>query len=266
MSSIMYINLVVGKANLRFDFLCNYNLSFTQTDPPLNCVTLEFLQDTDLSIITIAPHWSSSYPEYLSPHWDENTQRAVVWTRLQEHRKLANCSLAKVNERFLVLCQEQQMTQVKSSHEPSSCDIKLNLPMASRAEKVFKARLHLNWRGERNVPKKFIKAASFEKVGDETGYYAYHQGSYFPVEFDFTHCFWFIVKYNNQKSCWESYKLPTEDFGLNILDSEVTDRSEWGPIDDRHSDHSDEEDTKSEGHPESINIKIPTKEEETFER
>ena len=95
--------------------------------------------------------------------------------------------------------------------------------MASRAEKVFKAGLPLNRRGEHNVPKKFVTTASFEKVGDEAGYYAYHQGSYFPVEFDFTHCFWYIIKYNNQKSCWESHKLPTEDFGLNIPDSEVTD-------------------------------------------
>ena len=69
---------------------------------------------------TIAPHWSLSYPEYLSPTWDESTQRAVVWMRLQEHCKLANCSLAKVNERFHALCQEQQETQVKSSHKPLS--------------------------------------------------------------------------------------------------------------------------------------------------
>ena len=95
--------------------------------------------------------------------------------------------------------------------------------MASRAEKVFKARLPLIRRGERNVPKKFVKTASFEKVGDETGYYTYHQGSYFPIEFDFTNCFWFIVRYNNQKSCWEPHKLPTKGFGLDIPDSEVTD-------------------------------------------
>ena len=132
----------------------------------------------------------------------------------------------------------------------------------SRAEKVFKAGLPLNWRKERNVPKKFVKAAVFEKVGDKTGYFVYHQGLFFPIEFDFTHCFWFIVKYNNQKSCWESYKLPTQDFGLNIPDSEVTDQSEWGPIDDGCSDKSGDKDTKSEGQPESIDIKVSTKEEE----
>ena len=89
-----------------------------------------------------------------------------------------------------------------------------------------------------------------------------------PVEFDFTHCFWYIVKYNDQQSCWLSHKLPKPEYGLEILDSEVTDRSEWGPIDDDKddSDQSDQEEAKSEGLPESIDIKIPTKEEERTER
>ena len=89
---------------------------------------------------------------------------------------------------------------------------------------------------------------------------------YFPVAFDFTHCFWFIVKYNNQKSCWESHKLPPKDYNLDIPDSEVTDQSEWGPIDNDNSDQSDHEDNKSMGHPESIDIKIPTEEEAKSER
>ena len=72
--------------------------------------------------ITIAPHWSSLYPDYLSPTWEEDTQRAVVWSRLKEHCKLANHSLAKVNEQFHTLCQETLLTQVDSSHEPLSHD------------------------------------------------------------------------------------------------------------------------------------------------
>ena len=83
---------------------------------------LEFLQDTDSSHTTIAPHQSSYYPDYLSPTWDKDTQQAVVWTRLRERRKLANCSLSKINKRFLALRQEQQ-TQVESSHKPLSRDI-----------------------------------------------------------------------------------------------------------------------------------------------
>ena len=136
--------------------------------------------------------------------------------------------------------------------------------MASRAQKVFKASVALNRRGSRNIPKKFLKAAAYETVGDETGYYVYHQVSFFPIEFDFENCFWFIGKYNNQSSCWESYKLPTKDFCLDIPDSEVTDPSTWGPID--NGKDSDKEDAKSERSPESIDIKVPTEAEEKSEK
>ena len=80
------------------------------------------------------------------------------------------------------------------------------------------------------------------------------------------HCFWYIVKYNNQKSCWESYKLPLKEYNLDIPDSKVTNRSEWGPIDNTNYDQSDAEDNKSIGQPESIDIKIPTEEEAKSER
>ena len=121
MSSIMYINLVGEKANLRFNFLYHYNLSFTQTNLTQLCA-FRVAQDTDSSIATIAPHWSSSYPEYLSPTWDENMQRAVIWMRVQEHHKLANQSLSKQTERYHALHQEFQKTQAKSSHKLLSRD------------------------------------------------------------------------------------------------------------------------------------------------
>ena len=160
------------------------------------------------------------------------------------------------------------MTQAELSHKLSSRDIKSNLPTVSRAEKVFKAGISLNRRGERNVPKKYLKSAIYTPEGDERGYFVYHNDSFIPVEFDFTHCFWYIVKYDNQQSCWVSNKLPSKQYNLDIPDSEVTDRSEWGPIDDgkTDTDPSDNEETKSEGQPESIDIKIPTKEEEKTER
>ena len=139
---------------------------------------------------------------------------------------------------------------------------------ASKAEKAFKAGIPLNRRGERNVPKKYLKAAVYMPAGDEQGYFIYHNGLFIPVEFDFTHCFWYIIKYNDQQSCWLSHKLPKTEYGLEILDSEVTNRSKWGPIDDGkdNSDQSGQEETRSEAHPESIDIKIPTQEEERSER
>ena len=108
------------------------------------------------------------------------------------------------------------MTQAESSHEPLLCDIKSNLPTVSRAEKVFKVGLPLNQRGERIVPKKYLKAALYTPEGDEQGYFVYCNGSFVPVEFDFTHCFWYIVKYDNQQGCWVSHKLLKPEYCLDI--------------------------------------------------
>ena len=177
--------------------------------------------------------------------------------------------MSKRNEKNLLLSTDfplglnPRTTQAESSHESLSCDIKSNHTTASRAEKVFKEGVPINQRGERNIPKRYLQAAVYSP--EEQGYFAYHKGSYIAVEFDFTHCFWYTVKYDNQESCWKTFSIPEEEVGLYIPDSEVVDRSEWGPIDDGR-ESSDEEETKSEAHPESMDIKIPTQEEEKTER
>ena len=114
-------------------------------------------------------------------------------------------------------------TQAESSHDPLYRDIKSNLPTVSRAEKVFQVGVPLNRRGEQNVPKKYLQSAVYMPEGDEQGYFVYHNGLFIPVEFDFTHCFWYIVKYNNQQSCWLTHKLPKPEYNLEISDSKVTD-------------------------------------------
>ena len=53
--------------------------------------------------------------------------------RLREHCKLANRSLAKINECYCALRQEQQSAQVKSSHELWSRD---NIPEARQVNKL----------------------------------------------------------------------------------------------------------------------------------
>ena len=124
MSSIMYINLVVegkqtlGSISCITTAFCSLRLIYSTV-----CLW-SYSRTQNSSITAIAPHWSSSYPEYLSPTWDENMQRAVVWTRLQEHCKLANHSLSKQTKWYHALWQEFQKTQVKSSHEPLSHDKK----------------------------------------------------------------------------------------------------------------------------------------------
>ena len=206
----------------------------------------------------------------MSPDQGQEEQRRVVWSRLHNHRANLAKRLTTTRERYLAARRDlnPQMTQVESSHDPLYRDIKSNLTTASRAEKVFQTGVPLNRRGECNVPKKYLKSAEYTSDGDDPGYFVYHDGTFIPAEFDFTHCFWYIVKYNDQQSCWLTHKLPKQEYSLEILDSEVTDRSEWGPIDDGKydSDQSDQEDAKSEVHPESIDIKIPTEEEERSER
>ena len=129
---------------------------------------LELLQDSDLSQ-TIAPHWSLSYRVHLSPEQDKEEQRSVVWARLRSHRAKLAGRLSEQKARYFALHQKlnPRMTQVESSHEPLFRDIKLNLTTASRAEKAFKAGLPLNRRGERNVPKKYLKTTLFTPEGDE---------------------------------------------------------------------------------------------------
>ena len=91
---------------------------------PLNWVPLELLQDSDLSSVTIGPHWPSSYLEFLSPHQDKNEQWRVVWARLLSQRSNLAGRLSETRERYLALRQElnPRTTQVESSHDPLYCD------------------------------------------------------------------------------------------------------------------------------------------------
>ena len=85
---------------------------------------LELLQDSDSSLVTIGPHWPSSYPEYLSPHQDKDEQQRVVWARLLSQRSNLAGRLSESKARYLALCQElnPRTTQVESSHDPLYCD------------------------------------------------------------------------------------------------------------------------------------------------
>ena len=115
----MYINLVVeGKWTLG-SISCNTTTSHSLRPNPLNCVPLELLQDSDSSQ-AIAPHWSLSYSEYLSPEQDKEEQWRIVWARQRSHHsKLAN-QLSEQKNQYLTLRQEFNLrtAQVESSHEP----------------------------------------------------------------------------------------------------------------------------------------------------
>ena len=93
---------------------------------------MELLQDSDSSYSTIAPHWSSSYPGYLSPDQDQEEQQRVVWARLHSHHSNLAHRLSKQKEHYLALGQElnPKMTQVESSHDPLYRD-KLGVSLGS---------------------------------------------------------------------------------------------------------------------------------------
>ena len=97
---------------------------FTQTDP----LSTEYLWSnsrTQTRHTTIAPHWSSSYPEYLSPEQGQEEQRRVVWLRLHNHRANLADRLSSTRERYLAARRalNPKTTQAELSHDPLYCDI-----------------------------------------------------------------------------------------------------------------------------------------------
>ena len=68
----------------------------------------------------IAPHWSSSYPDYLSLDQDEGEQRRIVWSRLHDHRANLVNRLTRTRDRYYEARRalNPRTTQVESSHDP----------------------------------------------------------------------------------------------------------------------------------------------------
>ena len=82
----------------------------------------------------MAPHWSSSYPKYLSPNQSTEEQQRVVWFRLHDHRANLAKRLSKEKEQYLAAHRElnPRTTQVESSHDPLYRDTRAGLsPNAS---------------------------------------------------------------------------------------------------------------------------------------
>jgi hypothetical protein len=68
-------------------------------------------------------------------------------------------------------------------------------------------------------------------VGDDKGYFAVHKGAYFPIEFNYEHCYWYCVKYSDIRSTWETLRVAPSEYFLDIQDNEVVPRSDWGLLD-----------------------------------
>ena len=95
-----------------------HNISSTQTDP-LSTECLWSNSRTQTPHKAIAPHWSSSYPDYLSLDQTEGEQRRIVWLSLHDHRASLANRLARTRDRYLEARQalNARTTQVESSHD-----------------------------------------------------------------------------------------------------------------------------------------------------
>jgi hypothetical protein len=194
--------------------------------------------------------------------------RDQVWSGLRGHRRLARAARKQLVERQIA--EDAQVEQ----DESLTRNIKSNLILASRTDS-FQQGSRLLRRGERTVPKRYIKSAHWLKVGDDEGYFAVHKGAYFPIEFNYEHCYWYCVKYSDIRSTWETLRVAPSEYFLDIQDDEVVPRSDWGLLDADDPETNNEEgpsyrfgEPTSEsqlGGPEDIDIQIPEEMDEQYE-
>ncbi|KAH9063689.1 hypothetical protein EDB83DRAFT_2519849 [Lactarius deliciosus] len=90
---------------------------------------------------------------------------------------------------------------------------------------------HIDRRGERNVPTKFLKAAYWKDDSHDIGYVARDRKQEYPVEFNFDRVCWCELKWDHREDKYEVIKPTSDAFNCNILASEAATREQWGPID-----------------------------------
>ena len=91
--------------------------------------------------------------------------------------------------------------------------------MASRED--FRAGVPIGRRGDRNVPRRYLKNAAWLKVGDDVGYFVFFKGTYFPIEFNFEHHYWYQIKYDKGTSNWVTHHIAPIDHLLSILENKI---------------------------------------------
>jgi hypothetical protein len=194
--------------------------------------------------------------------------REQVWSGLQGHGRLARATRKRILE-----CQISEDAQVEQD-ESSTRNIKSNLTLASRTDS-FQQGSRLLRQGERTVPRRYIKSTHWLKVGDNEGYFAVHKGTYFPIKFNYEHCYWYCVKYSDIRNTWETLRVAPSKYFLDIQDNGVVPRSDWGLLDgdDPKTDNKEgpsyrfgEPTSESQqGGPEDIDVQIPAEKDEQYE-
>jgi hypothetical protein len=188
----------------------------------------------------------SSFVNYFAPlAQDERTPitREPVKNGLRNRR-----SIARVARRRAIERQRIKDAQVEQ-HESLTRNIKSNLYLVSRTDSFQKGSRLLR-RGERTVPKRYIKSAHWLKVGRDKGYFAVYQGAYFPIEFDYEHCYWYCIAYSDIRRTWETLRVAPFEYFLDIQNEEVVPRNDWEVL------VKDEPKTDNEEDPEDAPIRI----------
>jgi hypothetical protein len=212
----------------------------------------------------------SDFVNYFAPlaHAEQiPLSREQVWSSLRGHRRLAHAARKRILE-----CQISEDAQVERD-KSSTRNIKSNLTLASRTDS-FQQGSHLLRQGEQTVPKRYIKSAHWLKVGDDKGYFAVHKGAYFPIEFNYEHCYWYCIKYSDIRSTWETLRVAPSEYFLDIQDNEVVPRSDWGLLDGNDPETDNEEgpsyrfseptSESQQSGPEDINVQIPAEKDEQY--
>ena len=172
-----------------------------------------------------------------------------MWQSLREYRSGLPERLARWKR--AESASQETLAQVEQ-HEPSSRDIKLDLKVALS----YETDIILEHRGERNVPKRYLKEARWDAHNEpdgtiNLGYFAQdREGNYVPVDFDFNTLTWGTTHRTRKGKYRLTIPAPIE-LGLRIVDEERLPRSDWGEIDggknqnDTPDEQSDEEDIDS---------------------
>ena len=117
----------------------------------------------------------------------------------------------------------------------------------------------LQQRGNRNVPIKFLKAAQWLTINDNTGYWVLDKKDqiYLPVEFNFENQYWVSIVWKEKQGIYNAYEIADTELGLDIPFEEHCERHEWGPLDGQPQSDTEEVQNDSEEEAEDIDVKIP---------
>ena len=153
-----------------------------------------------------------------------------MWQQLRQHRAEIPARLEAQRTRSSIASLEPP-AQVEQ-HELSSRDIKLDLAVALS----YETDIILEHRGERNVPRRYLKEARWDAHNEpdgtiNLGYFAQDRdGNFIAVDFDFNTLTWGTTHRTRKGKYRLTIPAPIE-LGLRIVDEERAPRSDWGEID-----------------------------------